>query len=602
MAGCTIMEGDQQVALKQTICGFLAAILICSWAWAVDREEDALAGFRGSDFVGGAKDLYGGQIDGEQVNYVYAAPTGPHSTMSVTFRIERIPSCPLFLHLKGRDDDFPSRCGIAIQLNEAILFEGANEFSDKRFEVRKFAIPDGALKVGDNQLTIRCTDKEGKLGMPPWFQAAFGVIGPEKYILRPDLRKELLVTLPDEVAPFPTPLQEGKQPGFKWRGIKSWMWKPEQCMAEIPVLAKYKMNFFMNCYGAMCDIENYSWGDPRVNRWWEPLPGWKTKAYEKIIRLCRSLDIQFCFSMNPNLCSTRFVNSGKAEDVDALWQHYAWAQTLGVEWFNISLDDITQGIDAAGQARVVNEITRRLREKDPNARMIFCPTYYWADGTEKDQKPYLETLAQVLDKDIYLFWTGDSVVGQITRKAAETFRGISRHRLFLWDNYPVNDAKPAMHLGPVLNRDRDLCEVIEGYMSNPMCSQNEINRIPMLTCADYAYNPAAYDPARSIGQSIVHLADSRAQREVLRGLVEAYVGMIIGGRAYTGYNAVRYQYGRIAAVPHSHQAAQAYIGFVEQLMARLKEVFPDSYAATKKTIEDDIAWMKLRYAEKYTGQ
>jgi hypothetical protein len=79
------------------------------------------------------------------------------------------------------------------------------------------------------------------------------------------------------------------------------MWRPEQYLAEIPVLAKYKMNFLMNCYTNMCDVENVPWGDPRVNRWWEPLPAWKREAYEKIARTCREHDIQFCFSMNPNI-------------------------------------------------------------------------------------------------------------------------------------------------------------------------------------------------------------------------------------------------------------------------------------------------------------
>ena len=36
-----------------------------------------------------------------------------------------------------------------------------------------------------------------------------------------------------------------------------------------------------------------------------------------------------------------------------------------------------------------------------------------------------------------------------------------------------------------------------------MRKQNEINRIPLATCADYAYNPRAYDPSRSVGQAIL---------------------------------------------------------------------------------------------------
>lgn len=80
-----------------------------------------------------------------------------------------------------------------------------------------------------------------------------------------------------------------------------------------------------------------------------------------------------------------------------------------MKWFNISLDDISQGIDAAGQAIVVNDIFHRLKAKDPQANMIFTPSFYSGDGTDAAAKPYLEILARDLDKDVYLFWTGDSV-------------------------------------------------------------------------------------------------------------------------------------------------------------------------------------------------
>jgi len=426
-----------------------------------------------------------------------------------------------------------------------------------------------------------------------------GTIAGEKYVLRHDIRKDFRITLPETLEPFPQPLPTAKEPGFKFRGIKGWMWKPDQYLSEIPVMAKYKMNFLMNCYGSMCDVENFPWGDSQVNRWWEDLPESKKKGYEEVVRSCRKHDIQFCFSMNPNICTKRIVNYDSPEDVDTLWKHYSWMQGLGVKWFNISLDDITEGINASGQAKVVNEIFRRLKKQDPDAEMIFCPTYYWGDGTGKEQKPYLKTLALELDKDIYLFWTGDSVVGQITRKGAESFRSIAKHRMFLWDNYPVNDAQPTMHLGPVTSRDPDLCEAIDGYMSNSMCQQNEANRIPMLTCADYAYNPYDYDPARSIGQAIMHLADTQEERELLRDLVEAYPGMIIWGKPHTGLNPVREQYLRISSYPHSHYIAREYIAYIERLAARMDKIFPTRYKAEKQTVRDDIKVLKDMYSAKY---
>ena len=435
--------------------------------------------------------------------------------------------------------------------------------------------------------------------MPPWFQLARCAIARDRFEFTRDLTKDFSVTLPKELRPFPEPLPAGKQPGFKWRGTKGWMWTPEQYLAEIPVMAKYKMNFLMNCYTSLCDTEHYKWGDLEVNRWWEDLPAAKKSAYENIVRQCRKNGIEFCFSMNPNLCSKRPLKYSSEEDVNQLWKHYAWMQGLGVKWFNVSLDDISQGIDASGQARVVNVIFHRLRANDPSAQMIFTPTRYWGDGTDAESKPYLEVLAKELDPDVYLFWTGDSVVGNITRKAAETYRSVSKHRLFLWDNYPVNDGNPTMHLGPIINREADLCEVIDGYMGNAMCAQNEGNRIPLLTCADYAYNPKAYDPMRSIGQAIVHLESDLQAREVLRELVEVYPGFIIYGRPSTGLDPAKERFAHLVGTSQSKCVTEAYIHYLANLQARMEKVFPKRYAAEKRTLADDVNALRKMELERY---
>lgn len=409
---------------------------------------------------------------------------------------------------------------------------------------------------------------------------------------------QLVVTLAKELRPLPEPLPpERTEPGFRLRGIKGWMWKPEQYLSEIPVLARYKMNFLMNCYTSMCDIENHQWGTADCNRWWEPLPPAKMKAYEEVVRSCARHGIQFCFSMNPNLTSRRFADPDKPQDIEDLWQHYRWMQSLGVKWFNISLDDISQGIDAKKQARLVNEIFRRLRANDAQAQAIFCPTFYWGNGKGGDAEPYLKTLAVELHRDMYIFWTGDGVITpRITRKAAESYRAIVGHRLFLWDNYPVNDNNPTMHLGPLTGRDVDLCQVIDGYMSNSLCPQNEINRIPMLTCADYAYNPWSYDPSRSIGQSILHLTDTEEPRLVLKDLVEAYPGMLLFSKG-TSYNSVRERFMHLAVQSETRSQAKAFIGRMENLLERFHRAFADQFSDGKKTLEDDVAWLKAKYGE-----
>jgi hypothetical protein len=271
-----------------------------------------------------------------------------------------------------------------------------------------------------------------------------------------------------------------------------------------------------------------------------------------------------------------------------------------VKWFNISLDDISQGIDPSGQARVVNDIFGRLRKADPKAQMVFCPTIYWGDGTQQDDKAYLETLGRDLNKDIYVFWTGDAVVGRATRRAAESYRAAVKHRLFLWDNYPVNDGNPTMHLGPLVNRDPDLCEVVDGYMSNPMHSQNEANRIPMLTCADYAYNPYAYDAARSIGQAILHLEHGTEGRELLRELVEWYPGFLVFGGG-TNTNPVRDRFDRVLDTPHPRQITEASVKRLDELSRRMDRTFPHKYSAARRVLKDDAAYLKGLLTDRYAG-
>ena len=563
-------------------------------------QAGAVVDLVGTDLTGGAAEVFGSTYGGEiEVNYVYAQPTGARSSMAASFDVAEVPKGPVFLYVKGRDDDGPSKCRIAIEINGTSIFAGPNEFEQGRWAVRRYAIPDGAIKVGRNELRFKCLETEGRLGMPPWFQVARCAVAEDGYVLARDISDNFRVVLPGELREFPEALPAGAKPGFAYRGTKGWLWKPEQYLAEIPVLAKYKGNFLMNCYGSICDLEHYVWGDPEVNRWWEDLPASKKAAYEKIVRECEKHGIAFCFSMNPNLCSKRPLDYSSDADIDALWKHYSWMQGLGVKWFNISLDDISQGINASGQARVVNEIYRRLKSRDADARMIFTPTRYWGDGTDSDSKPYLETLARELDKDVYLFWTGDSVVGNISREAAESYRRISGHRLFLWDNYPVNDAHPTMHLGPLINRAPDLCDVIDGYMGNAMHVQNEANRIPLLTCLDYAYNPAAYDPMRSIAQAIAHLESRPDARRALADLVEAYPGFVICGVPRTGLNPVRERFARIAMMPQAHFVIKAYIGALEDLSARLAKAFPKSFVAERKTLDDDIAYVRKMAEERY---
>jgi hypothetical protein len=576
-------------------------VLLAALTPLVSSQPRPVVRLFGADFAGGAGDLFGRVQQGAaRVNYVYAQPTGERSTMAGRFTLSRLPDGPLFLHVRGRLDDHATPCPIRLALNGTTLLEGANAFAHE-WEWKRLPIPPGLLREGDNEVTAANLSAEGILGMPPWFMLAVCAVGEEDCVpsASPGIEEDFVVRLPAGKRPLPESLPPGRAPGFRLRGTKGWLWRPEQYLAEIPVLPRYKLNFLMNCYGSMCDIEHFPWGHPQCNRWWEPLPEAKRQAYEAIVRRCRECAVQFCFSLNPNIASTRIVRYDSDEDFALLWQHYAWMQGLKVQWFNLQFDDITAGIDAAGQARLANRLFARLRECDPHAQLILCPTYYWGTGQDPTAREYLQTWARELHPDVFVFWTGDAVVTpRITRAAAESFRQAVGHRLITWDNYPVNDGAPTLHLGPVIGRDPGLADVCDGYMSNPMHTQNETNRLPLLTTADFAYNPWAYDPERSIGQAILHLAGTPEEQATLADLVELYPGMLIFGQG-TGYNPFLTRFEELLATPHSHPMAAACLEHAEGVLHRLQTQFGDRFTDAQATLAADLARARMNYEAAY---
>lgn len=566
------------------------------------------AALHGSDFAGGGAPRLGTTTyqGVPNVNLVYAQPAGDACRMSAVVTLEWIPAAapPLFLYVEGRDDDLPSvRCPVEIRLNGTRIYAGDSGFPHDRFEERRFPLPPGALHAGRNELVIENTSRTGSFGNVPWFMAAACAIAPDGFRLADWKRRErgeFAIRLPVRADSFLERAAAGERPsGFALRGTKGWGWTPEQYLAEIPVLARYRMNFLMNCYSSLFSQPPDPSGKTTgwKNEWWLPLPAAKKRAYEKVFRACRDSGITFCFAIHPQLASPRPLDPTSDADFETLWPHYAWAQGQGVRWFALSLDDVSGvKINGAEHARFVNKLLARLREKDPGAQMLFCPTLYWGDGDLPGQRAYLEALARELAPDVYVFWTGPAVVpARITRRDAEAFRGIVKHRVILWDNYPVNDGHPALHLGPVTGRDPALPQVLDGYMSNPHFTQNEINRIPLFTMADYAFAPARYDPETSIGQALLHQDATPAQREALREMVELFPSLDTD----TGHNDLMEQFTRIAAEPHSEYVATLLIERAEAVDERMDRLFPKRYRAARATLRQTIGTLRRRFKEQY---
>jgi hyaluronoglucosaminidase len=136
-----------------------------------------------------------------------------------------------------------------------------------------------------------------------------------------------------------------------------------------------------------------------------------------------------------------------------------------------------------------------LRPRRPDAALLVVPTDY--AGTEASE--YRTAFAAGLPDRTYVWWTGrDIVVGEVSRGDIDAAAEVFGDRLLLWDNFPVNDFdRGRAFLGPLVGRTGDVeGSGLRGAWSNPMV-EFAPGCFGIAAFADWAWNPAGYDPRRA---------------------------------------------------------------------------------------------------------
>lgn len=176
----------------------------------------SLVDFSGTDLKGGAAELYGPIFGSEAyVNLIYAEPTGSRSFMTATFTVDAIPADPMFLYVKGHDDDGPNKCKILIEINSHTLFDGPNDFSETAWLAHAYPIPNGVLKPAQTIYASRAARKKGRLAMPPWFQVSRIAVAGKSFDFTTDFSRNFRVKLPTELRDFPRATTIGQATWFQ---------------------------------------------------------------------------------------------------------------------------------------------------------------------------------------------------------------------------------------------------------------------------------------------------------------------------------------------------------------------------------------------------
>jgi len=541
----------------------------------------------GRDFSGGGAPRFGYDIGiHTNVSYVYAENTGLE-TIAAAFHLAEIPQGTAALALEGLANDIGTPCPIEIEVNGWTLFEGIPPYWRDRWDWWRFPIPAGALRTGTNELRVKNLSPEGEPGNPPWFMVRSALIGdandlpspaefePSCEISHRDAQRQrsLAKTGPLTGPGEPSGTGDDASSRFRIRGMKGMLWAPETYIEEIPFLARYRFNLLMHCYTSMWDLETDG-----ANRWFREIPEEKMDTMRRVVEKCAENGIAFCFSINPALNSPRPFRTRNGGDFEILWDRFQAFQDLGVRWFSVAFDDISTGVDAPGHAECANRLLERLRERDPEARLILCPTVYHNKALKAEwAREYLRVLGRKLHPDIEIFWTGPGVCSwRMTSEDAAEFTSLIGRKPFVWDNYPVNDGAPILHLAPLQGRAPGLARHVSGYLFNPMY-QHEINRLPAITIADYLWDPENYDPWQSIAEAVDELGDSDEEREVLRELVGLHCGFPTEFADHSGFGSIE---GKLVWCRRQEDPEEAQ----RELKARLFEVrrrfnaaFPDRF-------------------------
>jgi hyaluronoglucosaminidase len=244
-------------------------------------------------------------------------------------------------------------------------------------------------------------------------------------------------------------------------------------------------------------------------RWREPYPDAELAELAELAREAARSGVELAYAIAPGLdiCYSR------DSELETLLAKLAQVRDVGVSHFQLLWDDVEHALHCpedealygreerptgAAQAVFGNRVAREVEQPGP---LVVCPMAYAGTG----EGEYRRSFAPRLDPGIVLYWTGPEVVSHgITREELEmSVHRYADHEHLLWDNYPVNDWAPeTLFLGPLRGRDARLADgPLLGTIANAMV-QAVPSKLALATVADWARDPAGYEPASSFERAL----------------------------------------------------------------------------------------------------
>ena len=250
-------------------------------------------------------------------------------------------------------------------------------------------------------------------------------------------------------------------------------------MGLLEMFGEMKMNVYI--YGPKDDAYHKS-------KWREEYPADLAKKITEYVNVAKANKIEFMWAIHPGE-DIQWNNTDRANIVNKLKAMCA----LGVRSFAVFWDDLwgDDGTHGDEQAELMNYIAAELRKVYPDVKpLTICPTQYnrgWANSV------YLPALGDIMDSDINVMWTGNSVVDMINYSDMTWINNQIKRKAYIWLNYPVSDyCINHLLMGPTYGNDLNIADMLSGFVSNPM-EYAEASKVSLFSIADYTWNMPAYD-------------------------------------------------------------------------------------------------------------
>lgn len=287
-------------------------------------------------------------------------------------------------------------------------------------------------------------------------------------------------------------------PLFKKRGyIEGFYgptWEAQKRRSVMKLMASYGMNTYF--YAPKDDLYHRE-------KWRELYPEAELNELKSLFNLAKENFLDFNWAVGPGLT----YHYTSEEDFKMLMEKIISIYNIGVRNFGLLLDDIPWDFQYAddkeafesivdAHINLVNKTYNYLKAFDNSINLTVCPTQYSGD----EHGEYISKFGSGIPADVSLFWTGAEICSRVltVREAEELFKS-SKHKPLYWDNYPVNDCEMfhELHLDAIKGRDKELYKACEGIISNVM-EYAECSKIPLMTIADFLWNPLCYNPEESL--------------------------------------------------------------------------------------------------------